>query len=497
MVTMDERSQTPNGVADRLLKLRQDWLTIDRNDAAVAFVTTPAGKAAIVVAFVAVLFATQTVSTFAVALIALTVALVAAFPAQRALIIAGVSLAYVVLRPYRNPQWTDLQAGLGGAVTLPGGAMGLQIASVVAFLVFAAAFLQVMRMRPKSFVARRPVITLMTLWGAMFAVTLALDGINANVTASLWIVTGVSISCLWMLAYAAIDLKGRLEMPFAARATLMRPFWGGETVPIGKSWGYLSKFDAKTEEDLAATRLKALKLIVWTFLLAVALKCTEFVLYDWLTMPRLEAAISAHAEGASAGRAMHWASLVSNYFVDLMVIAVWGHGIVATVRMVGFRIPRNTYRPLDARSLAEFWNRYYFYFKEFLVDIFFYPAFLRWFKSNTKLRIAFATLCAAGLGNFLYHFTRESHVFADRSFWDAVAVFHSAMFYSAMLAAGLIISQWRGRKAKPEDGFWRWHVWPRLNVMAFFCFLKIFDDLDGEGTLSDRFVFTGHLFGLG
>jgi hypothetical protein len=163
--------------------------------------------------------------------------------------------------------------------------------------------------------------------------------------------------------------------------------------------------------------------------------------------------------------------------------------------MLGWRIPRNTRNPLASRTLAEFWNRYFFYFKEMLVDFFFYPAFLHWFKKNPKLRIAFATFCAAGAGNFLFHFMRETHIFASREFHDALAVFQSAAFYSLALAAGLIISQWRGVKLTPEMGFWRWHVLPRLNVFVFFCFLKIFDDLSGNGTFAERAAFALSLFG--
>ena len=166
------------------------------------------------------------------------------------------------------------------------------------------------------------------------------------------------------------------------------------------------------------------------------------------------------------------------------------------MRLAGWRIPRNTRNPLASRTLAEFWNRYFFYFKEMLVDFFFYPAFQRFFKGNVKLRIAFATLCAAGLGNFLYHFMRETYVFADGDVWAKLAIFQSAAFYSLALAAGLIVSQWHGAKPKPKDGFLAYHVWPRLNVIAFFCFLKIFDDITGEGTFSERARFAASLLGV-
>ena len=112
------------------------------------------------------------------------------------------------------------------------------------------------------------------------------------------------------------------------------------------------------------------------------------------------------------------------------------------------------------------------------------------------MRIAFATFCVIGLGNFLYHFIRETYVFASLPITEALVVFQSAVFYTLALAAGLIISQWRDTKPKTQHGFLRYEVLPRLNVIAFFCFLKIFDDISGEGTLAERTSFTLSLFGL-
>ena len=107
-----------------------------------------------------------------------------------------------------------------------------------------------------------------------------------------------------------------------------------------------------------------------------------------------------------------------------------------------------------------------------------------------------AVLPAAGFGNLLYHFSRETYVFADLAILEALPIFYSAIFYTLALATGLVISQWRGAAPKPEDGFLRYEVLPRLNVFAFFCFLKIFDDISGEGTLFERGEFALSLFGL-
>ena len=44
--------------------------------------------------------------------------------------------------------------------------------------------------------------------------------------------------------------------------------------------------------------------------------------------------------------------------------------IVGYLRLCGFNVFRNTYKPLLAETMVEFWNRYYYYFKELLVNFF-------------------------------------------------------------------------------------------------------------------------------
>ena len=478
----------------RPLDWRRAWLTIDTNDRAVAWAGTRAGSLVLCMAFVAVLAASAQLSLPALALVGATVFAMVLLPAHGLSILMGSSLFYFVMRPFRIDGWSELVKAKAAAFPA-GGALGLQLSAVAIVLCLSAAFLMWQRRFSDTTAAKRPVLTLILLWfGLTLAALVSAQGSMLN--AILWSVVGVSISSLWILAYSSTDARGKDPTPTGHRAGFLRPFWGGSAAPIGKSFGFLNRFAAKDEADLAATRLKALKLAVWALILTAGLKLSEFVAYDVVGLADLQTAILAHAGGQSHGAAVNWASVVVNYFIDLLIISVWGHFIVAIVRMAGYRIPRNTVNPLASRTLAEFWNRYFYYFKELLVDFFFYPAFRRHFKGNTKLRVAFATLCAAGLGNFLYHFMRETYVFADGAILDKLWIFQSAVFYSLVLATGLIISQWRGRKVKPEDGFLAYHVWPRINVIAFFCFLKIFDDISGEGTFSERAAFFAGLFGV-
>ena len=472
---------------------RRAWLEVDRNESAQRLVQSLAGRIALVMIFSGICFASGNFSTAALALIAVSLLGIVLLPAWRITVICGASLFYLGMRPFRIEPWRDLIWSKTNALPFGLPPLALQGAGVVLFLAFAAGFLFWQRANSGTKPAKRPILTLILIWFGLFAVSLATptDTVASSI---LWTLTGVFVSSIWFLAYAAADQKTKDTTATAARASLMRAFWGGSATPIGKSFGYLNKFDAKDEIELAATRLKALKLVVWALWLTGLWVAFEWLLRDQLGLPELNAAILAHAYGVGFSGVQNWASLLSNYFLDLIIISIWGHFIVAIVRMCGYRIPRNTVNPLASRTLAEFWNRYFFYFKELLVDFFFYPTFVRWFKKSPKLRIAFATFCAAGVGNFLYHFMRETHVFATMEWQDALAVFQNAGFYSLALATGLILSQLRKRKPRPEDGFWRYEVTPRIGVIGFFCFLKIFDDITGIGTLTERAAFTISLF---
>lgn len=488
------QGESPN-LLSRLLAWRQAWLTMDTNERVVEFAASCRGIIAVHAGFILTLAISLNMSTPLLALTSVAFAGCALWPQRRKLIVSGAGLVYLTLRPFRIDDWTQTLQELSSSGTVPISPMALQIVAVGGFLLLAWAALQAQHRFSASVAAKRPVRTLLVTFFVVVALACLLPpGSWSHI--GLWSVIGVWASSFWFLSYALADQKSGDPTANVQRLGLIRPFWGGSAAPIGKGFGYLSKFEAKDDTELAVTRLKALKLIVWAAILNTAYLASAALLHDAGAVPTLHNAILLQAEGGRTPLAMRWVSLLSNYFLDLLVISVWGHAIVAVVRMIGYRIPRNTCNPMASRSLAEFWNRYFFYFKEMLVDFFFYPAFLRHFKKQPKLRIAFATLCAAGIGNFLYHFMRETHVFAATPILETLPRFTSAAFYSLVLAVGLIASQLRGAKPQPADGFWAYQVRPRIGVLLFFCLLKIFDDISGEGSFGERLTFLVRLFGV-
>lgn len=477
------------------LAWRRAWLGMDRDPAALAFAATPAGAVALHVAFLAALAASSQVSAASIALIALTLVACALWPARRLALVALSGLAYLLLRPFRYEQQRAFveraQEAAPELAELPH--VAVQTPMVLVFLMLCGIALRLHRRYRTRLFGRRPVLGQFVALGLL----LALGGVIAPGTAAhalLWTFIAIYSGAFFFLAYALADQRGKDETPTLQRLGFLRPFWGGPSIPF-KGLTYLKTFEAKTPEALAATRLKALKLIVWAVMLVAANAILSRLFYETADFPTLNEAVTLTAEGRPLPALAGWGVVFKNFVVTMLTVGAFWHVMVAVIRMAGFCIPRNMARPLTARTLAEFWNRYLFYFKEVLVDFFFYPAFARWFKNHPRLRIACATFCAACVGNVLFSLVAQAHLVAEHGMVGTLLRFESYVFYAVVLAVALVISQLRKRKPRPEDGFLRYDVLPRIGVIGFFALMQIFADETGHLGLAERLDFAASLIG--
>lgn len=173
-----------------------------------------------------------------------------------------------------------------------------------------------------------------------------------------------------------------------------------------------------------------------------------------------------------------------------------GHIVTACCWMAGFNILRNTYKPLRARTLSEFWNRFYYYFKELLVEFFFFPTFTRYFKRHRQIRMFVATMAAATLGNMIYHFLRDYKYVAEMGLWKALVGFQTYTFYAIVLGVGIGISQLRaqGRMRLRNDAPWWRKSLATASVLMFFCLIQVFDQEGRTLSLGQCLRFFLHLF---
>jgi hypothetical protein len=220
------------------------------------------------------------------------------------------------------------------------------------------------------------------------------------------------------------------------------------------------------------------------------------LVYTRLGVTPLPLAFAHFLKGADVPGPFGVLSVVANFPEKLLEIAVWGHPIVATARLAGFHVLRNTYRPLSSRTIAEFWNRYYYFFKEALVNVYFYPTYLRCFKRHPRLRLAFATFMAAGVGNFIFHILLDVRVVAEAGLLGTLVLFQTYAFYCLILAAGIVLSQLRTRRPGANAGWLRGRLVPSLGVALFYCFLSFLDGTERLVALPLHFQFLFHIFGV-
>jgi D-alanyl-lipoteichoic acid acyltransferase DltB (MBOAT superfamily) len=341
---------------------------------------------------------------------------------------------------------------------------------------------------------RWPVLSLHILVIALVMIGTA-DLFRGSPQSLLWPFLTALCGYFWFLAYAVRDQGSKDRWPVLAQLGTFYPFWGSRPIPYGKGAAYLRKFEATNAEELAVTQIKGAKLLVWAYLLKAVHMAFTSVIHDTLQIPRFDDAFEKHALGTSYSLYASWGAVISNYFETLLTLAYTGHIIIAIARFAGFRLLRNTYRPLTSRTLAEFWNRYYFYFKELLVEFYYYPTFFQCFKKRKNLRLLFATFMAAGVGNAFYHFVRDIHYVQSMGLLNALIGYQTYIFYCLILSLSIGVSQLRPRRDLSKMSPFRRLVLAPVGVASFFCILLIFSYAGRQYSLAQHFLFLFHLFG--
>jgi hypothetical protein len=177
-------------------------------------------------------------------------------------------------------------------------------------------------------------------------------------------------------------------------------------------------------------------------------------------------------------------------------IAMWAHLFIGIARLAGYRLPRGSWRPLESRTLMDYFNRFHYYFKELLVDFFFVPTFFKVFRNHQRVRMFFATFMAAGVGNALWHFARDIDLISTWGPGAAVETYASYLVYSAVLATGVGLSQLRanlGHRPSPTLGG---RIYSFCFVWSFVTCLHLFGDASRDHTLGERTSFLFSLFGF-
>ena len=367
-----------------------------------------------------------------------------------------------------------------------------------------------------TIVRHHPQLTLHLLFWTFLAIIW-----NTTPAAGSWraILLGVALffpKLIWRCGYMLLaGQSGKAAgTSFTHQLICLFPVYGGTHTPYGKGLDYLSRFEANTEEELARSQLAGIKLLILACIWYLGLVVMEGVLYGpgnhvtralggrTLGIPSLAQLVT---QGAGAPRYTSWASIYCELVWQVLHLACNGHSVIAVLRLFGFNVFRNTYKPLLAESVHEFWNRYYFYFKELLVHFFFMPVFMqlgskplgRIFHNWPRLRLFAAVFAAAFVGNMYYHLLRKWDLLVKG---DVLGVIYSArnhFFYAFVLAIGIYVSMLRKerRGGKPLSAATAARMMRIFGVWTFFSLIFIWD-LKSSTPFFTRVYFFLNLFGL-
>ena len=484
------RLATPRGGHASSRPATHRFLPLEAYPRLVLLAQQPAGKAGIFVMF-ALLLAPLNTLWLPISIAAAASGLAGR---HRGLIVATGTLAVWFLQPgwfdWTAPQVAARHQGLVTQIDLT----SLRALMISVVLLLSVAVLYWGRLAPRMTLARRPVLTLLTIVLALM--TIGSSGIlQGYPLVLLWSFVSTLVACMWFLSYALVEQRSTGIGPPVVQLGAFHAFWGSSKTPIGKGAAYLKKVEAQDHQELAVAQLTGLKLIAWTTVLSLLWHPVRILSIDVLQLPTLDLALERHVAGQPYPWHICWAATVYAFFESMLSLVVWGNACVAAARIAGYRLLRNTWRPLSATTFAEFWNRYYYYYKELLVDFFFFPTFLRCFKRHQRLRLFFATFMAAGVGNFLYHFTRDARYVADLGLGGALRGFQAFGFYCATLGIAIGISQMRSAKRAVRKGWLRRQFIPSLTVLLFYCLMQVFMHTYSPFSLGDHFSFVLRLLG--
>jgi hypothetical protein len=240
------------------------------------------------------------------------------------------------------------------------------------------------------------------------------------------------------------------------------PFLGAGGVPFGKGPAFFARHEAADAGQLASAQVEGVRLLALALVWRAADAALQWLLWgvrtSWLPawtpfaqapLPSMETLMRIPASFALWQR---WGALYGELFHNIIALAYYGHTIVGVFCLMGFPIPRNTKAPLLAVTIVDFWSRYYFYFKELLMDFFFFPAFLRTSRLPVLWRTVLATGAAAFLGNLYYHLVLYAPVLGSGDTRGYRSLVSARVIYCALLAAGLSVSFARSLKKPPAAG---------------------------------------------
>jgi D-alanyl-lipoteichoic acid acyltransferase DltB (MBOAT superfamily) len=167
--------------------------------------------------------------------------------------------------------------------------------------------------------------------------------------------------------------------------------------------------------------------------------------------------------------------LVSNFLLYLRVSGQF-HLIVGMLYLFGFRLPETHHKYFLASSISDFWRRINIYWKDFMLKVFYYPAYFKLRRYGNTAALVLATL-------FVFVMTWFLHAY--QWFWlrgTVLFVWQDILFWTILGLLVVANSLWEvkhGRERKLGKTAWTWRSLSALTLktvgtFAFICVLWSF-----------------------
>lgn len=422
-------------------------------------------------------------------------ATVMAFPARRRLVLSVAAAAVIADR------FLSFEPALASAVMPYRWVLAAAVIPVGIGLLYLTYWLaQRFRQWPRI-ASRHPVLTVhLAIWCALALGTLPWLG-----------ALGITSFFAWRLSYLAVSAsRGTVAgSRFQDHLFYLVPVFGGLSLPLGKGLDFLSRHEAGSPEAFARSQLAGIKLLLLAILWAWTLEVVDAFFFGqplsalssvasvemslgWNTLPQLL------QSGAHPAWYLGWTAIYLELVQTTLDLAVRGHVIVGCLRLLGFNVFRNTYKPLLSQSILEFWNRYFYYFKELLVDFFFYPTYLALRRLSPPVRMFAAVFAAAFIGNMYHHMLISPNEILHFDLSGLWTTWNSRLVYCLLLASGIWVSMMRQAKlrtmSRPAGLITR--LRRIAGVWTFYSIIRIWNVKPRGISIQDRTDFFFSLFGI-
>jgi hypothetical protein len=311
-------------------------------------------------------------------------------------------------------------------------------------------------------------------------------------------ICGLVPELLWRSAYW---IKWRLRQgdraPVWGNLFAVLPFLGAGGVPIGKGPTYFAAHEASDREQLASSQVEGVRLLMLALVWRFADEALSALLWGrastwtpgWMVNahPAVPAMDALLRRPDLATLPLRWAGLYGELFHTLLTLGVFSHTIVGAFCLLGFHIPRNMKSPLLATTILDFWGRYFYYFKELLMDFWFFPAYLR-SRLPMPWRTALSIASAAFAGNLYYHVALYWPLLAAGYGNAFLSRLSARVIYCALLTAGLCGSFARslGKTRSASAAALPRRVFQAVLVSAFFAVIHVWNYVAVGVTVQNR-----------